>query len=126
MYFITQFIFEKKRNMRFFVLLWLGLLFNSCHTQSSNNINSSTEELVNESNVDTVFTLADFLAKNINLPEVKVGDYLKFINVGAYGSSMSSTYNSRPRPLEILMGKYEYRVIRSRDTLEDLCKNEIM
>ena len=61
MYFITQFIFEKKRNMRFFVLLWLGLLFNSCHTQSSNNINSSTEELVNESKVDTVFTLADFL-----------------------------------------------------------------
>ena len=60
MYFITKFIFEKKRNMRFFVLLWLGLLFNSCHTQSSNNINSSTEELVNESNVDTVYTLADF------------------------------------------------------------------
>jgi len=68
----------------------------------------------------------DFLAKNINLPEVKVGDYLKFTNVGAYGSSMSSTYNSRPRPLEVLMGKNEYRVIRSRDTLEDLCKNEIM
>ena len=44
----------------------------------------------------------DFLAKNINLPEVKVGDYLKFTNVGAYGSSMSSTYNSRPRPLEVL------------------------
>jgi diaminopimelate decarboxylase len=39
---------------------------------------------------------------------------------------MSSTYNSRPRPLEVLMGKNEYRVIRSRDTLEDLCKNEIM
>lgn len=68
----------------------------------------------------------DYLAKNINLPEVKVGDYLKFTNVGAYGSSMSSTYNSRPRPLEVLMGKNEYRVIRSRDTLEDLCKNEIM
>src|SRR6056300_1098772 len=68
----------------------------------------------------------DYLAKNINLPEVKVGDYLKFINVGAYGSSMSSTYNSRPKPLEVLMGRNEYRVIRSRDTLEDLCKNEIM
>ena len=79
MYFITQFIFEKKRNMRFFVLLWLGLLFNSCHTQSSNNINSSTEELVNESNVDTVFTLADFLTKNTNLDE-KVEAVFKQMN----------------------------------------------
>ena len=76
--------------------------------------------------VGPVCESTDFLAKNINLPEVKVGDYLKFINVGAYGSSMSSTYNSRPRPLEVLMGQNEYRVIRSRDTLEDLCKNEIM
>jgi hypothetical protein len=39
---------------------------------------------------------------------------------------MSSTYNSRPRPLEVLFFKDEHRVIRSRDTLEDLCKNEIM
>ncbi|MEC7955276.1 MAG: hypothetical protein VX141_05220, partial [Bacteroidota bacterium] len=65
--------------MRFFVLLWLGLLFNSCHTQSSNNINSSTEELVNESNVDTVFTLADFLTKNTNLDE-KVEAVFKQMN----------------------------------------------
>ena len=79
MYFITQFIFEKKRNMRFFVLLLLGLLFNSCHTQSSNNINSSTEELVNESNVDTVFTLADFLTKNTKLDE-KVEAVFKQMN----------------------------------------------
>ncbi len=68
----------------------------------------------------------DFLAKNVSLPEVKQGDYIKFLNVGAYGSSMSSTYNSRPRPLEVLINKEEYRVIRSRDTLEDLCNNEIM
>ncbi len=68
----------------------------------------------------------DYLAKDVNLPEIKKGDYLKFLNVGAYGSSMSSTYNSRPRPLEVMMNKNEYRVIRSRDTLDDLCKNEIM
>ncbi len=68
----------------------------------------------------------DFLAKNVSLPVVKQGDYIKFLNVGAYGSSMSSNYNSRPRPLEVLINKDEYRVIRSRDTLEDLCKNEIL
>ena len=68
----------------------------------------------------------DYLAKDVQIPRVKQGDFIKLMNVGAYGSSMSSTYNSRPRPLEILMNKEEYRVIRSRDTLEDLCKNEIM
>ena len=68
----------------------------------------------------------DYLAKNVQIPRVKQGDFIKLMNVGAYGSSMSSTYNSRPRPLEILKNKEDYRVIRSRDTLEDLCKNEIM
>ncbi|MDB3863985.1 diaminopimelate decarboxylase [Alphaproteobacteria bacterium] len=68
----------------------------------------------------------DYLAKDVQIPRVKQGDFIKLLNVGAYGSSMSSTYNSRPRPLEILKNKEEYRVIRSRDTLEDLCKNEIM
>ena len=68
----------------------------------------------------------DYLAKDVKIPRVKQGDFIKLMNVGAYGSSMSSTYNSRPRPLEILKNKEEYRVIRSRDTLEDLCKNEIM
>jgi len=68
----------------------------------------------------------DYLAKDVQIPRVKQGDFIKLMNVGAYGSSMSSTYNSRPRPLEILKNKEEYRVIRSRDTLEDLCKNEIM
>ena len=68
----------------------------------------------------------DYLAKDVQIPRVKQGDFIKLMNVGAYGSSMSSTYNSRPRPLEILRNKEEYRVIRSRDTLEDLCKNEIM
>ena len=68
----------------------------------------------------------DFFIKDVNLPELKKGDIIRFLNVGAYGSSMASTYNSRPRPLEILFNKQEYRVIRSRDTLEDLCKNEII
>jgi len=68
----------------------------------------------------------DFFVKDVNLPELKKGDIIRFLNVGAYGSSMASTYNSRPRPLEILFNKQEYRVIRSRDTLEDLCKNEII
>ncbi|MDA1283908.1 MAG: diaminopimelate decarboxylase [Proteobacteria bacterium] len=69
---------------------------------------------------------SDFFIRDALLPPLKVGDIIIFKNVGAYGSSMSSNYNSRPRPLEVLFSKDEHRVIRSRDTLEDLCKNEIM
>ena len=90
-------------------------------------------EVLNNSKDFDVYDIAggicestDYLAKDIKLTQIKKGDYIKFLNVGAYGSSMSSTYNSRPRPLEVMMNKEEYRVIRSRDTLEDLCKNEIM
>ena len=96
------------------------------------DINPPIEVLNNSNDLDTydiaggICESTDFLAKDVSLPKVKQGDYIKLLNVGAYGSSMSSTYNSRPRPLEILKNKEEYRVIRSRDTLEDLCKNEIM
>tara|TARA_Y100000996_G_scaffold400157_1_gene369882 strand:- start:3657 stop:4841 length:1185 start_codon:yes stop_codon:yes gene_type:complete len=90
-------------------------------------------QIINSSKIKEKYDIAggicestDFLAKNVFLTEVKQGDIIKFLNVGAYGSSMSSTYNSRPKPLEILMNKEDYRVIRSRDTFEDLCKNEIM
>ena len=90
-------------------------------------------EVLNNSSDHIIYDIAggicestDYLAKNMKMPEVKKGDFINFLNVGAYGSSMSSTYNSRPRPLEIMMNQNEYRVIRSRDTLEDLCKNEIM
>ena len=69
---------------------------------------------------------SDFFIREVLLPKVTVDNYLIFKNVGAYGSSMSSTYNSRPRPLEVLFNDRDHRVIRSRDTLEDLCKNEIM
>lgn len=68
----------------------------------------------------------DFFIRDIILNEANVGDYLIFNNVGAYGASMSSTYNTRSKPLEILVDKDNHRVIRSRDTLEDLCQNEIM
>ncbi len=90
-------------------------------------------EVLNNSNNHIKYDIAggicestDYLARDVKIPELKKGEYIKFLNVGAYGSSMSSTYNSRPRPLEIMMNGNEYRVIRSRDTLEDLCKNEIM
>lgn len=54
------------------------------------------------------------------LPPVRVGDYLVFHDTGAYGSSMSSNYNSRPLLPEVLFDQGEARLIRRRQTIEEL------
>ena len=69
---------------------------------------------------------SDTFAHNRMLPEVRKGDYLKFSNAGAYCFSMSSNYNSRYRPAEVLVYKMKAHLIRSRENLEDILKNQIM
>ncbi len=54
------------------------------------------------------------------LPEVREGDFLLFKNAGAYGFEMSSNFNSRLKPAEILVNKGKARVIRKRQTMADL------
>jgi diaminopimelate decarboxylase len=66
----------------------------------------------------------DFLAKDRALPLVKQGELLAVMSAGAYGFSMSSNYNSRPRVAEVLVKGSEYFVIRERETYNDLVKNE--
>lgn len=59
------------------------------------------------------------------LNEVREGDILSIRNAGAYGFSMSSNYNSRYRPAEVLIKDGTYKLIRKRETFEDLIKNQI-
>jgi len=54
------------------------------------------------------------------LPQPRIGDFMVFHNAGAYGSSMSSNYNSRPLAAEVLLDKNEARLIRRRQTVADL------
>lgn len=60
------------------------------------------------------------------LPQVRVGDYLVFHDTGAYGSSMSSNYNSRPLLPEVLFENGEPRLIRRRQTIEELIGLELL
>jgi diaminopimelate decarboxylase len=62
----------------------------------------------------------DFLAKDRPLPRTQRGDLLSVFTAGAYGFSMSSNYNNRPRAAEVLVDGSSYRIIRKRETLEDL------
>jgi diaminopimelate decarboxylase len=66
----------------------------------------------------------DFLAKDRPLPKTRRGDLLAVFTAGAYGFSMSSNYNNRPRAAEVLVDGGGYTVIRRRETLEDLVSLE--
>ncbi|MAE16035.1 MAG: hypothetical protein CL911_01160 [Deltaproteobacteria bacterium] len=54
------------------------------------------------------------------IPEIQVGDCLALCDAGAYGMSMSSQYNTRPRPAEVLVENGQARLIRHRETYEDV------
>ncbi|SEN53268.1 diaminopimelate decarboxylase [Chitinophaga rupis] len=57
--------------------------------------------------------------------EVREGDFLVFYNAGAYGFEMSSNFNSRLKPAEVLIKEGKPHLIRKRDTLDDILKNQV-
>jgi diaminopimelate decarboxylase len=74
--------------------------------------------------VGPVCETGDFLARDRELPEVFPGDVLAICTAGAYGFVQSSTYNARPRAPEILVESGAWRVVRRRETYEDLIRGE--
>jgi diaminopimelate decarboxylase len=68
----------------------------------------------------------DFLAKDRTMPEIQQGELLAVMSAGAYGFSMSSNYNSRPRAAEVLVRGNDYYVVRERETYTDLINGEKM
>ncbi len=68
---------------------------------------------------------SDFLAKDRMLPPMKRGDLLVVFSAGAYGFVMASQYNTRPRAPEILVDGSDYRVIRPRETYQDVIGPEL-
>ena len=66
----------------------------------------------------------DFLARDRQLPDVQPGDLLACLSAGAYGFTMSSNYNTRPRAAEILVDGEEAKVARKRESYEDLTRLE--
>ncbi len=74
--------------------------------------------------VGPVCETGDFLARNREMANVLPGDLLAVCTVGAYGFVAASNYNARPRPPEILVEGDHYRVVRKRETYEDLIRGE--
>ena len=76
--------------------------------------------------VGNICESGDIIAENVTLPKIEEGDILGVLDAGAYGYVMSSNYNNRLRPAEVLIKENgDVKVIRRRDTLEDLMRNYI-
>ena len=67
----------------------------------------------------------DTLGYDRKIAEVREGDVLRIKNAGAYGFTMSNNYNARLRPCEVLYFKNKAHLIRNRETIEDLYRNEV-
>jgi len=76
--------------------------------------------------VGPVCESSDVFAAKRALPKVNEGDLLSIFSAGAYGFTMSSSYNTRPRACEVLVDKKQFQVIRKRETYEDLINGEII
>ena len=89
------------------------------------------ENISNAAGPERIYTVVgnicetDTFAWDRKLNEVREGDYLVFSNAGAYGFEMSSNFNSRQKPAEVLIKDDEIFLIRKRDEFEDLLKNQV-
>lgn len=85
----------------------------------------------NPSGVHRIYTVVGYICEtdtfawDRKMSEVKEGDILGFHNAGAYGFTMASNYNSRFRPAEVLVHEGKDYLIRERETMEDLLRNQV-
>ena len=74
--------------------------------------------------VGPVCETSDVVGRDRRLPRLAVGDLVAIRDTGAYGSSMASNYNRRPLPAEVLVDEARWRVIRRRQTIDDMLAME--
>jgi diaminopimelate decarboxylase len=126
---ITRVLFRKKTPARRFVIVDAGMndlmrpaLYEAHHDIVAVKPRRGTKATVEI--VGPVCESADVLGHSRSMAPLEPGDVLAIKTAGAYGMSMASTYNSRQRPAEVLVDGDGYRVVRSRDTLDDLWRGE--
>ena len=129
---ISKVLYIKKNESKNFAICDAGMndllrpaLYKSYHEiVNLNNFPSSDKNLNVFDIVGPVCESSDcfFPKKSIDLSE---NDYIAIMNTGAYGYSMASNYNSRPKPVEILIDDNKCIVIRKKESIDDLMKNEI-
>lgn len=126
---VTRVIYTKKGEAKNFVVVDAGMndLIRPSLYEAYHDIRPVVEKKRKKEVVDVVGPICesgDFLAQDRELGQVESDELLAVMSAGAYAFSMSSNYNSRPRPPEILVRGDTFEIIRKRETMEDLLQGE--
>ena len=128
-YFITQVNVLKETSSTTFAGVNSG--FNHLIRPMFYNAYHKIENISNETGPKKIYTVVgnicetDTFAEDREINEIKEGDYLVFYNGGAYGFEMSSNFNSRLKPAEVMVKNGTPVLIRMRDVFEDLLRNQL-
>ena len=125
---ITKVLYTKE-GLKKFIIVDAGMndlarpsLYNAFHLIQA--VERQDQEQTVADVVGPICETGDFLARERLLPQVTAGDLLAVMSAGAYGFSMSSNYNSRPRVAEVLVHGDGFHLIRARETKESLIQGE--
>ncbi len=129
--FVTKVLYTKKGAGKEFLIVDGGMndlirptLYNAYHNIVP--VKKSRKKPVLADVVGPICESGDFLGKERKLPKASRGDLLAVMSSGAYGSSMSSNYNSRPRPAGVMVNGKKHYLIKKRETLNDLTRGELI
>lgn len=130
---LTSVLYEKHNGKKRFVIVDAAMndlmrpaLYNATHEIECLKEDSQEQEHSLCDVVGPICESSDFLAKDISLPPLCAGDVLMIKNAGAYGMSMASNYNTRPKGAEVAYINDEVRLIKHRETFEDLIQDEAL
>jgi diaminopimelate decarboxylase len=128
---VTRFLYRKQNGQKnFFVIdaamndLLRPALYSAKHEITPVSAANAGAQLQADV-VGPVCETGDFLARDISLPEIAPGDYLCVLDAGAYGMSLASNYNTRLRAAEVLVEASKARLIRRRETVEEVLRAEV-
>ncbi len=124
-YFLTKVLYEKRNDKKRFVIVDGAMndlvrpsLYKAYHDFEL--LDSKDDEKSSADIVGPICESGDFLAKDVMISKTNHDDLILFKSAGAYGFTMSSNYNSRPRVAEVALENGEDRLIRKRESFEDL------
>ncbi|MBW1915330.1 MAG: diaminopimelate decarboxylase [Deltaproteobacteria bacterium] len=126
---VTKVLYTKTAGEKNFVIVDAAMndlmrpsLYNSFHAIQP--VKEGEREIITADIVGPICESGDFLAKNRQIGSPVPGELIAVMSAGAYGFSMSSTYNSRPRVAEVMVKEEQYYIIRERESYEDLVSGE--
>lgn len=130
-YFVTKVLYEKHNEKKHFIIvdgamndLMRPSLYEATHEFEIYPTKNMPKEHLSDI-VGPICESGDYLAKNVLLPPLESGDLIVFKNAGAYGFSMSSNYNTRLKCAEVAIEDDKDWIIKNRETLENLLKDEL-